>query len=108
MARSSVTPDLLQDEIGWLSRESTRRFMLMGVEVVFLLLIAISIEVIVARVNARFDLTPEKQYSLSALTNQALHALNQPVQVTIFYRRGDREKYDELLGLMTQETHFLT
>ncbi len=108
MARSSVTSDFLQEETGWLNRESTRRFMLMGVEVVLLLLIAISIEVIVTRINARFDLTPQKQYSLSALTDQALHALTQPVQVTIFYRRGDREKYDELLGLMTQETRFLT
>jgi ABC-type uncharacterized transport system involved in gliding motility auxiliary subunit len=73
-------------------------------EAVFLLAVAVSIEVLISRANVRFDLTPEKKYSLSELTRQALHALQQPVQATVFYRRGDREKHDELLGLMAQET----
>jgi hypothetical protein len=96
------------EETGWASRESTRRLVFVGLEVVFLLIIAIALEVIVSRVNTRFDLTPEKKYSLSAVTTQALHALKNPVQATVFYRRGDREKHDELLGLMAQETPLFT
>src|SRR5215470_17545772 len=108
MARNPVAADFLQEESTWLSRESTRRFILVGLEVVFLLIIAISIEVFISRANTRFDLTPEKKYSLSAVTQQALHALQKQIQVTVFYRRGDREKHGELLDLMTQETPFLT
>jgi len=96
------------EEAGVLRRESTRRFLLVGLEAIFLLVIAVAIEVLVTRANARFDLTPEKKYSLSELTRQALHALPQPVQATIFYRRGDREKHDELLNLMAQETSLFT
>jgi ABC-type uncharacterized transport system involved in gliding motility auxiliary subunit len=104
MARNSLEYASFAEEAGVLSRESTRRFVLVGLEVIFLLLIAIAVEVLIARANLRFDLTPQKKYSLSALTVQALHALKEPVQATVFYRRGDREKHDELLNLMAQET----
>lgn len=108
MARDTITSSAMLEETGWASRESTRRLVFVGLEVVFLLIIAIALEVIVSRVNTRFDLTPEKKYSLSAVTTQALHALKNPVQATVFYRRGDREKHDELLGLMAQETPLFT
>lgn len=108
MARSSVIPDLPQEETGWFSRESTRRLVLAVVEAILLLVIAVALEVVVSRVNTRFDLTPEKKFSLSEVTRQALHALKNHVQVTVFYRRGDREKHGELLDLMAQETSFLT
>jgi ABC-type uncharacterized transport system involved in gliding motility auxiliary subunit len=98
----------LAEEHGWVGRESARRFLLMGLEVIFLLVIAISVETFFSRVNHRFDLTPEKKYSLSEVTRQALHSLTQPVQATVFYRRGDREKHDELLGLMAQESSFFS
>ncbi|MGE0682907.1 MAG: GldG family protein [Candidatus Binatia bacterium] len=104
MARNPIENFSSTEETSLLSRESTRRFLLVGLEVVFLLIIAVSIEMLVSRINLRFDLTPEKKYSLSEVTRQALHALQQPVQATVFYRRGDREKHDELLGLMAQET----
>jgi ABC-type uncharacterized transport system involved in gliding motility auxiliary subunit len=93
---------------GWFSRESTRRFLLLGLEVLCLLVIAVSLEVLVTRANRRFDLTPEKKYSLSEMTRQTLQSLTQPVQATVFYRRGDREKHDELLGLMAQESPFFS
>jgi ABC-type uncharacterized transport system involved in gliding motility auxiliary subunit len=104
MARNPIENFSSTEETGLLSREATRRFLLVGLEAVFLLAIAVSIEVLISRANLRFDLTPEKKYSLSEVTRQALHALQQPVQATVFYRRGDREKHDELLGLMAQET----
>lgn len=104
MARDAIVPSSSPAEVGLLSRESTKRFLLLGLEVVFLLVLIVAIEALVTRANTRFDLTPEKKYSLSALTSQALHALNKPVQATVFYRRGEREKHSELLDLMTQET----
>src|SRR5262245_5473254 len=113
MARDMITavdndPPLLAEESGWFARESTRRFLLMGLEMIFLLVIVISVESFLTRANRRFDLTPEKKYSLSEVTAQALRSLTQPVQTTVFYRRGDREKHDELLGLMAQESPFFT
>lgn len=104
MARNPITNISSTEETGLLRRESTRRFLLVGLETLFLFLIVVSIEILVSRGNMRFDLTPEKKYSLSEVTTQALQALQQPVQTTVFYRRGDREKYDELLNLMGQET----
>ncbi len=108
MAEAEVKPAPLAEEHGWFGRESARRFLLMGLEVISLLVIAISVETFFTRVNHRFDLTPEKKYSLSEVTSQALHSLTQPVQATVFYRRGDREKHDELFGLMAQESSFFS
>jgi ABC-type uncharacterized transport system involved in gliding motility auxiliary subunit len=87
----------------WLSRETTRRSLLLGLEILFLVAIVVSLETLASRANQRFDLTPEKKFSLSPLTVQALGALREPVRVTVFYRRGDREKHDELLNLMAAE-----
>src|SRR5262249_7833550 len=101
-------PSLLTEESWWFARESTRRFLLMGLEIIFLLVIVVSIEPFFTRANRRFDLTPEKKYSLSEVTAQALRSLTRPVQATVFYRRGDREKHDELLGLMAQESPFFS
>jgi len=98
----------LAEKPGWFGRESARRTLLMGLEVIFLLVIVVSVETFFTRANHRFDLTPEKKYSLSEITTQVLRSLTQPVQATLFYRRGDREKYDELLGLMARESSFFT
>jgi len=108
MARDPLTAPLADDLHGWLGRESTRRLLLLGLEVVFLLVLVIALETLCSRANLRFDLTPQKKYSLSPVTTLALHALTQPVQATIFYRRGDREKHDELFGLMAQESPFFS
>jgi len=108
MARDTVVPSSTPAEVAWLSRESTKRFVLLGLEIIFFLVLIIAIETLVSRANTRFDLTPEKKYSLSEQTSQALHALNKPVQATVFYRRGEREKHSELLDLMTQETPFFS
>ncbi|MBI3300613.1 MAG: GldG family protein [Deltaproteobacteria bacterium] len=107
MARDTLAPPSAESG-GWLSRESTRRFLLLGLELVFLVVIALSLETLFTRANQRFDLTPEKKYSLSSITVQVLRGLTQPVQATVFYRRGDREKHDELFGLMAQESPFFS
>ena len=93
---------------GRLGGESARRYVLLGIEAVCVLVIAVSIGTLFTRMNHRFDLTPEKKYSLSEVSKQTLQSLNQPVQAVVFYRRGDREKHDELLGLMAEESPFFT
>ena len=75
MARNPIENFPSTEEIGLLSRESTRRFLLVGLEVVFLLVIVVSIEVLISRTNLRFDLTPEKKYSLSEPLRQAGRAV---------------------------------
>jgi ABC-type uncharacterized transport system involved in gliding motility auxiliary subunit len=108
MRETDVPPSALADGHGQLSRESTRRYLLLGLEVLFVLVISVSLGTLLTRANWRFDLTPEKKYSLSEVTQQALQRLSQPVQATVFYRRGDREKHNELLNLMAEESSFFT
>jgi ABC-type uncharacterized transport system involved in gliding motility auxiliary subunit len=103
MARDTITsppPDL--SITGLLGRESTRRFALLGLELLFLLIIVISIGQLCIRTNLRFDLTPTQKYSLSEVTIQTMKVLSQPVQATTFYRRGDREKYTELMTMLQE------
>jgi ABC-type uncharacterized transport system involved in gliding motility auxiliary subunit len=85
-----------------LGRESTRRFLLLGLELVFLVIIIISVGQLCIRTNLRFDLTPNQKYSLSEVTIQTMKAIPEPVQATTFYRRGDREKYTELMTMLQE------
>ena len=105
MARDTITSAPADLSVtGVLGRESTRRFLLLGLELVFLMIIIVSIAQLCMRANLRFDLTPDKKYSLSEVTVQTMKAISQPVQATTFYRRGDREKYAELMTML-QETN---
>ncbi len=87
----------------WLGRESVRRSFLLGGEILLILVIAVLLEVLSKRENPRFDLTPTQKHSLSPLTQKVVQALDRDTRVTVFYLRGDRKRYDDLLGLMAQE-----
>ena len=105
MARDTMTSTPVHLSVtGVLGRESTRRFILLSLELVFLTVIIISVGQLCIRTNLRFDLTPTRKYSLSEVTIQTLKAISQPVQATTFYRRGDREKYTDLMTML-QETN---
>lgn len=109
MARDPLSPSHAETgTIGLFSRESTRRFVLLGLEVLFLLIIVVSLDALWSRTNFRYDLTPEHKYSLAEVTTQAFRALSQPVQATVFYRRGDREKHEELLRLLSEQSQNFT
>ena len=60
MARDSMIVPPVPEETRWASRESTRRLIFVGLEIVLLLIVVIALEVIVSRANTRFDLTPEQ------------------------------------------------
>lgn len=104
MARDTLE-DLTAPDPGtglWPGAETVRRSCLLGLEIGFVLGIVFSLGSLIGRWNARFDLTPNQKYSLAPITVQTLDSITFPVQATIFYRRGDREKHDELLSLMHQ------
>lgn len=105
MARDTITiPTTAAEPRGLWSRESTRRFVLLGLDVLFLLVIVVSLDQLWSRRNVRYDLSPGQKYSLSEVTTQTFRALSQPVKATVFYRRGDREKHDELLRLLAEQS----
>jgi ABC-type uncharacterized transport system involved in gliding motility auxiliary subunit len=108
LSETSLTPTPSLSGSLWFNRESTRRFLLLGLEIIFLLVIVVSLEALATRANWRFDLTPEQKFSLSPLTTQVLGSLEDRVQVTVFYRRGDREKHDELLNLMAENSPYFS
>jgi hypothetical protein len=88
----------------WFVHESVRRSFLLGAEVFCIFVVVVSLEVISAHQNWRFDLTPTKQYSLAPISQKILRNLDQEIQLSVFYVRGERKKHDDLLSLMVQET----
>ena len=109
MARDTIIATAAETEArDILTRESTRRWLLLGLEVAFLLVIIVSLDVLWSRANRRYDLSPGQKYSLSEVTVQTFRALSQPVQATVFYRRGDREKHEELLRLLAEQSQNFT
>lgn len=63
-----------------------------------LLLVALGLlQVVAERTNRRFDLTPGRAMSLSQVTKNLLREVDAPLRITVFFRRGSREQYVELL-----------
>ncbi len=52
-------------------------------------LLAVNVNVLVARWYKRWDLTAEQLYTLSPATLKTLHALEQPIEVTVLLSRAD-------------------
>lgn len=58
------------------------------------------------RTNRRFDLTPGRTMSLSEPTKKLLAEVDAPLRITVFFRRGTREQYVEMLeAFRTQNPH---
>src|SRR6266566_6547609 len=66
------------------SRRQARYGTLMGVSIVVVLGILVAINYIGARQNKRWDLTANKQFSLSDQTRGVLQKLDSPLQITAF------------------------
>jgi hypothetical protein len=56
------------------------------------------LQVVAERTNRRFDLTPGRSLSLSPVTRRVLAEVREPLKLTVFYRRGQRERYGALLS----------
>jgi len=65
--------------------------------VILVLGIAVLVEVIAYRHNQRLDLTPGRDYSLSAQTISVLKHLDRDIAITVFYKGGNRSQHEELL-----------
>jgi ABC-type uncharacterized transport system involved in gliding motility auxiliary subunit len=71
---------------------------------VCLLLLGVGfLQVVAERTNRRFDLTPERSLSLSPVTRKVLRQVEEPLRITVFFRRGTREQYTDLLERLQAE-----
>lgn len=59
------------------------------------------------RHRVRFDLTPGKSYTLSTLTLRVLAGLSEPLQITIFHKRDEKEQFQDVLDLLQRESNLL-
>src|SRR5439155_18478 len=55
------------------------------------------LQVVAERTNHRFDLTPGRELSLSPVTQKVLGQAREPLRITVFFRRGTKEQYAQLL-----------
>jgi ABC-type uncharacterized transport system involved in gliding motility auxiliary subunit len=75
----------------------------LGIEVVLILLACGLLQVLAERTNRRIDLTPTRALSLSPVTRNVLAEVTEPMAVTVFHRRGERERFAGLLDRMRTE-----
>src|SRR5207244_6911269 len=62
------------------------------------LLLALGLlQVVAERTNRRFDLTPSGGLSLAPVTRKLIGEVSEPLRITLFFRRGTREQYADLL-----------
>ena len=76
---------------------AVRSWSQLALQVVFLLLALGLLQLVAERTSRRFDLTPGRSLSLSPLTRKLLAQVTLPLKVTVFFRRGTREQYADLL-----------
>jgi len=83
---------------GWFRGRAVRGWSQLVVEVVLLLVALGLVQTIAERTNRRIDLTPGHALSLDPITKQVLARVTEPLQLTVFYARGQREQYAALLA----------
>jgi ABC-type uncharacterized transport system involved in gliding motility auxiliary subunit len=76
----------------------------LAVQVCLLLLALGLLQVVADRTNRRFDLTPARSLSLSPVTRKILKQVRQPLRISVFFRRGTREQYTDLLERVRAES----
>jgi ABC-type uncharacterized transport system involved in gliding motility auxiliary subunit len=79
------------------SRRQAKYGTLAGVSVLVVLAILVAINYIGAKQNKRWDLTANKQYSLSDQTRTVLQKLDSDLDVTVFTRESDFQPYKDKL-----------
>src|SRR5881628_1624576 len=75
------------------SRRQARYGTLAATSVLVVLGILVAINYIGARQNKRWDLTVSKQFSLSDQTRNVLNKLDAPLQVTVFAKEDEFQRY---------------
>src|SRR3954449_740215 len=82
---------------GVFSRRQARYGTLMGVSIVVVLAILVAINYIGAKQNKRWDLTANKQFSLSDQSRNVLAKLDSPLQIRVFAQEPDFQRYRDKL-----------
>ena len=80
------------------SRRQARYGTLAGVSVAVVLGILVAINYIGSRQNKRWDLTANKQFSLSDQTKNVVAKLDAPMQITVFAQEPDFQRYRDKLN----------
>ena len=80
----------------------------LAVQVVLLLVCLGGLQVLSERHSRRFDLTPMRSFSLSEVSIQVLSEVQEPLSITVFYQRGKRALYRDLLDRLQREQPKLT
>jgi hypothetical protein len=62
---------------------------------------------IACRHRVRFDLTPQKSFTLSDLTLRVLAGLSGPLQITIFHKRDEKQEFQDLIDLLRRASGML-
>jgi ABC-type uncharacterized transport system involved in gliding motility auxiliary subunit len=83
--------------VGMFTHRQARYGALAGVSVVVVLGILIAINYIGAKQNTRWDLTTNKQFSLSDQTKNVLTKLDSPLQVRVFVQDTDFDRFRDKL-----------
>jgi len=78
-------------------RRQARYGTLAGVSVLVVLGIRVAINYIGAKQNKRWDLTANKQFSLSDQTRTVLSKLDEPLQILVFAQETDFQRYQDKL-----------
>jgi len=84
--------------VSTLSR-SARGWTELGAHVVLLLIGLGGMQVAAERTNRRIDLTPGRALSLAPATRKLLAEVTAPLRITVFFRRGTRERHADLVRL---------
>ncbi|HET9834404.1 MAG TPA: GldG family protein [Vicinamibacterales bacterium] len=86
-----------RDIVKMFSRRQARYGTLMGVSVLVVLAILVAINYIGAKQNKRWDLTTNKQFSLSDQTRTVLQKLDSPLNVIVFAKETDFAPFKDKL-----------
>ena len=86
-----------RDIVGLFARRQARFGTLAGVSIVVVLGILIAINYIGSKQNKRWDLTVNKQYSLSDQTKNVLAKLDSPMQIRVFVQDAEFDRYRDRL-----------
>jgi ABC-type uncharacterized transport system involved in gliding motility auxiliary subunit len=82
---------------------ATRHWAHLAAQVVLLVVVASALQTVAERTSRRFDLTPERSLSLSPVTRKLLAEVTKPLRITVFFERGRRARYADLLERMRAE-----
>jgi len=82
-----------RDIVTYFERRNARYAAIASVSVLVVLGLLIAVNYLSARRNKRWDLTSNKQYSLSAQSIKLLQGLAEPVKIRVFDKEGEFERY---------------